>query len=412
MRVDLRRNLQDLRPQNTNERVLALGSLINTMGNGLFSVTSALYFTRIVGLSPAQIGFAFSVSAALALGLTIPIGHLADVYSPKTLSRIITTISACAMTMYAFTTTYAMFFVTAVIIGITDRGTNAVRGALIARVGGADGRVRIRAYLRSIVNLGIAIGSLFGGAALAIDNPRLYRGLILLNACSSLTSAWLLRKLPDMAPIEHEDKPRRTEALRDRTYVALVGLQAVIAMHFLMLELIVPLWLVRETHAPRWVAAGTYLVNTVACTLFSVSTARGAEDVRFAGVLQRRGAFWIALGAVTYASAALTQNGWVAAVVLLLGSAIHVTGELFASSGSFGIGFGLPPEHLQGQYQAVWSLGWGIGGVIGPTLLTTVILGWGIPGWITIAGLFVVAGALTPSFVERALRDPRRTGAV
>ena len=155
-----------------------------------------------------------------------------------------------------------------------------------------------------------------------------------------------------------------------------------------------------------------YLINTVACTLFSVSTARGAEDVRFAGVLQRRGAFWIALGAVTYASAALTQNGWVAAVVLLLGSAIHVTGELFASSGSFGIGFGLPPEHLQGQYQAVWSLGWGIGGVIGPTLLTTVILGWGIPGWITIAGLFVVAGALTPSFVERALRDARRTGAV
>ena len=407
--MDLRENLRDLRPQNSNERVLALGSLINTMGNGLFSVTSALYFTRIVGLTPAQIGFAFSVSAALALGLTIPIGHLADIYSPKTLSRIITTISAGAMTMYAFTTTYAMFFLTAVIIGITDRGTNAVRGALIARVGGPEGRVRIRAYLRSIVNLGIAIGSLVGGAALAIDDPNVYRGLILVNACSSLASAWLLGKLPDMAPIEHEEKPRRTEALRDTTYVALVGLNSIIAMHFLMLELIVPLWLVRETNAPRWIAAGTYLINTVACTLFSVATARGAEDVRTAGRLQRRGAYWLALGALTYASAALTDNGWIAAIILLVGSAVHVTGELFASSGSFGIGFGLPPDHLQGQYQAVWSLGWGIGGVIGPTLLTTVILGWGIPGWVAIAALFAVAGALAPSFVERALRDPRRT---
>lgn len=407
--MDLRENLRDLRPRNENERVLALGSLINTMGNGLFSVTSALYFTRIVGLTPAQIGFAFSVSAALALGLTIPIGHLADLYSPRTLSRIITTISAVAMAMYAFTTNYTMFFITAVIIGITDRGTNAVRGALIARVGGAEGRVRIRAYLRSIVNLGISIGSLVGGAALAVDDPKVYRGLILLNACSSLVSAWLLGRLPAMPPFEHEEKPKRTVALRDHTYMSLVGLQAVIAMHFLMLELIVPLWIVRETNAPRWVTAGAFLINTVACTLFQVSSARGAEDVRIAGRLQRRGAYWIALGALTYASAALTDNGWVAAAVLLIGSAVHVTGELFASSGSFGIGFGLPPDHLQGQYQAVWSLGWGIGGVIGPTLLTTVVLGWGIPGWITIAGLFVIAGALTPSFVERALRDPRRT---
>lgn len=390
---------------------MATSSLINTIGNGLFSVTSALYFTRIVGLTPAQIGFAFSVSAAVAFSMTIPFGNLADLYSPKTLSRIISTVSAIAMATYAFATNYAMFFVTAVIIGITDRGTNAVRGALIARVGGPEGRVRIRAYLRSITNLGISLGSLAGGAALAIDDANVYKLLILLNAGSSLVSAWLLGKLPDMPPFEHAERVRRTEALRDHTYMSLVGLQAILAMHFLMLELIVPLWLVRETNAPRWVAAGTFLINTVACTLFQVSTARGAEDVRTAGYLQRRGGYWLALGALTYASSALTDVGWISAAVLLVGAAVHVTGELLASSGSFGIGFGLPPDHLQGQYQAVWSLGWGMSGVVGPVLLTTVILQSGIAGWVAIAGLFALAGFLTPSFVERALRDPRRAEA-
>lgn len=390
---------------------MATSSLINTIGNGLFSVTSALYFTRIVGLTPAQIGLAFSVSAAVAFSMTIPFGNLADLYSPKTLSRIISTVSAIAMATYAFATNYAMFFVTAVIIGITDRGTNAVRGALIARVGGPEGRVRIRAYLRSITNLGISLGSLAGGAALAIDDANVYKLLILLNAGSSLVSAWLLGKLPDMPPFEHAERVRRTEALRDHTYMSLVGLQAILAMHFLMLELIVPLWLVRETNAPRWVAAGTFLINTVACTLFQVSTARGAEDVRTAGYLQRRGGYWLALGALTYASSALTDVGWISAAVLLVGAAVHVTGELLASSGSFGIGFGLPPDHLQGQYQAVWSLGWGMSGVVGPVLLTTVILQSGIAGWVAIAGLFALAGFLTPSFVERALRDPRRAEA-
>lgn len=390
---------------------MATSSLINTIGNGLFSVTSALYFTRIVGLTPTQIGLAFSVSAAVAFSMTIPFGNLADLYSPKTLSRIISTVSAIAMATYAFATNYAMFFVTAVIIGITDRGTNAVRGALIARVGGPEGRVRIRAYLRSITNLGISLGSLAGGAALAIDDANVYKLLILLNAGSSLVSAWLLGKLPDMPPFEHAERVRRTEALRDHTYMSLVGLQAILAMHFLMLELIVPLWLVRETNAPRWVAAGTFLINTVACTLFQVSTARGAEDVRTAGYLQRRGGYWLALGALTYASSALTDVGWISAAVLLVGAAVHVTGELLASSGSFGIGFGLPPDHLQGQYQAVWSLGWGMSGVVGPVLLTTVILQSGIAGWVAIAGLFALAGFLTPSFVERALRDPRRAEA-
>jgi len=91
---------------------------------------------------------------------------------------------------------------------------------------------------------------------------------------------------------------------------------------------------------------------------------------------------------------------------------VHVFGELQQSAASFGIGFNLPPEHLQGQYQGVWSLGWGIMALIGPTWLAYLVFQHGMIGWIVLAVQFSVAGLVTPWLVERALTDKRRTAQV
>ena len=46
-------------------RRMALSTLVNTTGNGIFFTLSALYFTRIVGFSVVQVG-AILLGAALA----------------------------------------------------------------------------------------------------------------------------------------------------------------------------------------------------------------------------------------------------------------------------------------------------------------------------------------------------------
>ncbi len=46
------------RPQG---RVLALAQLANSVGDGAFYACSALFFIRVVGLSPAQVGIALTV---------------------------------------------------------------------------------------------------------------------------------------------------------------------------------------------------------------------------------------------------------------------------------------------------------------------------------------------------------------
>ena len=404
----LRETFDDLAPRSAIERLLAFSWFVNTVGNGLFSVTSALFFTRIVGIAPIRLGFALSVAAVVGMATTLPMGHLSDRVSPKHLNVLLSTLSALGMFLYALATTYAWFFVVAMLLAVTDQGGRAARNVLLARVGGPEGKVRIRAYIRAITNLGIAVGSLVGGIALAVDSAWFYRALIVVNAASTLLSAILMRGLPDIPPVHGPQRPRRTEALRDHTYVTLSVLNMVLSMHFLLLELIVPLWIANHTTAPRWVAAGTYLVNTIACVLFQVRMSRGAEDTRVAARMQRSGGLWLGLGMLIYAAAAVPSQPWLAASVMLVAAGVEVFGELRQSSGSFGIGFNLPPEHLQGQYQAVWSLSWSLGAIIGPTWLVFLAFHLGTVGWIVLGAQFVLGAVLTPVLVERALRDPRR----
>lgn len=409
--MNFRAFVTDLLPTSSEERIMASSTFINTFGNGLFSVTSAIYFTRVVGISPLQLGLAFSVAAGIGLAMTLPMGHLADRVSPKTLNVALGTVSAFGMALYAAASTYAMFLVVAMLLAVSDQGGRAARNTLIARLG-SDNKVRFRAYQRAVTNLGIALGSLFGGVALVIDEPDAYRAIILADALTTLIAAQFLRRLPDVAPIKHEVKPRRTEAMRDHNYVVLTMVNATLGVHFMLLELVVPLWIVRETSAPTWVAAGTYLVNTIACVLFTVRVAKGAEDLRGAARLQRAGGLWLGVGVLAYASAAYTGQWWLAALVMLTAAGVHVFGELQQSAASFGIGFNLPPEHLQGQYQGVWSLGWGIMALIGPTWLAYLVFQHGMIGWIVLAVQFSVAGLVTPWLVERALTDKRRTAQV
>ena len=51
----------------------------------------------------------------------------------------------------------------------------------------------------------------------------------------------------------------------------------------------------------------------------------------------------------------------------------------------------LPPDHAQGQYQGVWSLGFGIASFAAPLLIALLPLGMGVPGWWILGGLLLAA---------------------
>lgn len=84
---------------------------------------------------------------------------------------------------------------------------------------------------------------------------------------------------------------------------------------------------------------------------------------------------------------------------------------MMQASGSWEISFGLAPAGRQGQYQGFFGAGTAVARVLGPLLLTTLIVTWGAPGWLLLGGMFVAAAFAMRPAVRWADRTSRRSAA-
>lgn len=381
---------------------------MNTFGNGLFMTISVLFFTRSVGLSAAQVGLGLTIAGACGLLAGIPMGHLADHFGARGVLLGLLPLMSVAELGYLLVHAFGGFVVVAAVVSVLDRGASAVRNALIAGVLSPTQRVRGRAYLRSVTNLGISLGTVAGGAAIHADTRAAYVTLIVIDCASYLVAAAVLTRVPRVAPHPGARDAGRTVVFRDRPYLAICGLQSLLAIHYGLLEVAVPLWIVERTAAPRWSVALVLLVNTVVCVLFQVRASRGIDDPTSSALASRRAGWLLAASCALFALSAGGGAG-VALAVLVGAALVQVLGELQQAAGSWGLGFGLAPDHLQGQYQGVYSTTFAVSGMLAPVVVTTVAVTWGWPGWLLLAAMFAATGMVMPraaAWAERTRPAP------
>jgi len=397
-------------PSDPNLRVLAVATLVNTVGNGALTTTFALYFTHVVGLSATQVGTALSVAALVGLLVQVPLGHLGDVRGPRGVLRWLT-LGAGVSTLGLLLTHNLLFL--CVVLGVEaffDRGASAVRSGIIARVAAGGRGVRFKAYLRAVTNVGVSVGAGLGGLALWVDQTWAYLGVFGVNALTFAATALLLGRLPRLAPAPAPAAGEsRIQVLRDTPFVLVSVLTGVFAMHFFVIELAMPLWIATRTNAPKSLVALTLLVNTVAVALFQVRLSRGADTVPAAARTMVLGGAWILAG---FALIALTggRGLWAATSLLLAGAVVHVVGEMIGSGGQWGVQMGLAPQERQGQYQGFAGMSFSLASVLAPPLVALLCVDWGGPGWLVMGGLVVVVAALNVPASRWALRTRERYG--
>lgn len=159
-------------------RRLAAGTLVSAVGNGAWYTSWALFLTRSVGLSPAQVGLGMTVAGIVGVLSATPLGRLAD-------------------------------------------------------------RLAVLGALRSISHVGWAIGAVAGAVIIGVDSRPGYVALLLLNAASYAVYALLAASVPRVA-VAVGRAPLRV--VHDRPYVTLAGLMGVLALCWAMLSSGLPLW--------------------------------------------------------------------------------------------------------------------------------------------------------------------------
>lgn len=384
-------------------RRLAAAQLTNSIGDGAFYTTSALYFTRVVGLSATQVGLGLTIGWAVGFLAGIPLGHLADRRGPRGTAILLAVATAATISAFLVVRSFWPFLLAVCLYTSVQCGLTGARQALLAGLVPAAERTRTRAVIQAAVNGGIAVGAGLGGLALYIDTPAAYMVIFAVDAVSFLVCAAILRPLPEVPPAPATGGTKLT-VLRDRPYALLALLNTVMLLHVPLITLATPLWIVQHTDAPRWMVSAILLLNTVSVVLFQVRVARRVTSLATAVHSMRRAGVTLLVACVAFALSAVGQSAWIAAGVLLVAALVQTYGEMAQSAGAWEISFSLAPPDKHGQYQGLFGNGLAVARVIAPLLLTTLIVTWGVPGWIVLGVVFLITSLLVGPAVRWAER--------
>ncbi|MFJ5784972.1 MFS transporter [Streptomyces hydrogenans] len=395
-------------------RTLLLAQLCNSVGDGAFYVTSALYFTGVVGLSAGQVGAGLAVAWAVGSTAGVALGTLADRRGPRGTSVLLALVTAAAVAAFLLIGSFPAFLAAATLYASAQSGLAAARQALLAGLVAPEARTAVLARLQAVLNAGLAVGAALGGLALYAGTRGAYLAVLALDAGGFLLCALLLGRLPAPAPLPAV--PGRggsgTAVLRDRPYVVLALLNALLLLRMPVLSLALPLWIAQRTAAPGWTVSALFVLNTTAVTLFQVRAARSVTDLdSAAGAVRGAGAVLFAACAVFAATALPGLGAGTAVTVLVLGSVLLVVAEMRHSAGAWQLGLGLAPADRVGQYQGFYGAGVPVARTLGPLVVTTLLVGGGPAGWLLLGGAFALAAAATGPAARWAARTrPRPEG--
>lgn len=391
-------------------RVLALAQLSNSVGDGAYYTTSALYFTQIVGLGPARVGLGLTVGWAVGSLAGVPLGRLADRRGPRGTAVLLALATGLAVASFTVVRGFVPFVLVACVYAAAQSGLAAARQALLAGLVSAGERTGLLAHLQSTLNAGLAVGAGLGGLALHAGTRTAYLAVFTLDGLSFLLCAGLLLRLPAV----RAGAARRTGGLgvlRDRPYAVLALLNTVLLLRLPLLSLVLPLWITRRTDAPAWMVSALFVLNTGAVMAFQVRVARGVTGPATATRAIRR-AGWVMLAACGAFALSAGAPLWLGVGVLVLGAALQVVAEMGQSAGSWQLSFDLAPQGRTGEYQGLFGTGVTVARTLGPLLLTSLLVDWGTPGWLTLGAVMLAAsyamGPATRHALER--REEGRAG--
>jgi len=285
-----------------------------------------------------------------------------------------------------------------VVIELVGAAGYAGFGAYTLDVFPHDERVRSQAFMRAALNIGFTAGALFGGLALAFNNNDIIRAVPVFTALVLFVNAYFITRLPaahheQKAAEEESDGPIAKGALRNRGFLLLNACDGVLGTNQVLLNVVIPLWLVQETDAPRVLLAWLFGTNTVMAVLLQVAAARGVNSVGTSLRASRISASFFVLSCLIVL---VTHDtiGWTTILLVWLGHVTVTGAELFQSAAHWGFMSELSDPNRRGEYQGAAQLGHTVGSVWAPAAFTFLAMNWGTTGWLIIAAIVVVATAV------------------
>jgi MFS family permease len=189
-----------------------------------------------------------------------------------------------------------------------------------------------------------------------------------------------------------DGKPAPRSALTDLPYLLITILNGLLSLQMGLLQVGLPLWVVRSTHAPRLTISAVLVLNTAMVVLLQVRASRGTEDPQRAAMICRRAGLLLAVACAAYGYAHGVPAP-AAVAMLLFGAVTQTIAEMLSSAAGWALSYDLADQSAHGTYQGIFNGGFTAGMLLAPLVVTSTAIRFGAPGWLALGAVFALAGA-------------------
>ena len=407
------------RPRHPAAARWAVASVADAIGTGLLLPVTVLFFTQQVGLSAESVGLGLGIAGAAALTVSPVGGVLTDRIGAKPTMIGCWLLAAIGFLSFLLVDSWPAFVLAAAVGQIADQTAKPAKQTFVAGLAQGEERLRLLAFQRSVRNLGFAVGGLLATVVLTAGGAAGYRVLIIGNAASYVVAAVLVTGIASKRPAVARTRELGWRGygivLRDKRYVGLAALDAVVLLHTTTFTIGLPLWVSEHTQAPTAVVAALFTLNTLLIVVFQVLATNGVGGLRDVPPVYVRAAAAFLLAAVLYLVAGHV-GPWIATGLLVVGAGLHTLTELWGSVGEWTVSVDLAAEAHRGKYLAVFGLGNSVQQAVGPAVVAVLIaggsdLGWPIIGVVTAVACLATATCAVPPGRHAAATVRRRQSA-
>jgi len=359
-----------------------------------------IYLRQSLQISLTEVAALLSINAAVSLIATSIAGPVIDRFGRKT--PMVVGLAASSLNLLAMSAagSYSLWMLLMALDGAISPLYQVGSQAMVADLVEPERRPSAYALLRMIANLGVAIGPSVGGFITASSYALAF---YIACAAEMAFAVLILLTVPETVPAASPTPTSRREAgygpvLRDRPFLGFCGVSVLAGMTYSLMMILLPVYAKENFGVPENQYGFIMAANAAMVVLLQYTTTRITSRHPHLPVLAAGSLFYaVGVGSVAW--------GW-NFPTFLASMVILTIGEMIMIPTSTALTANVAPAEMRGRYMGIfgltWSIGFGIGPVLGGYLNDTLA-----PAAIWHAGLVMgLAAALGFLLLARVLRRP------
>ena len=343
------------------------------LGTGLVLPFHVIYLHEVRGFSLSDVGLLLALPPLVGFLVVGPGGTLIDRLGARSILVGTMLLLVCGDVLLAFAATPWAAGAALTLSGVAFGVSWPASQSFIAAAVPAGLRQRYFGVSFTLLNLGIGIGGIIGGAFLDVDRLGTFQTIYLLDAVSFLPGLFLL-----LVPLRHvAGRPVHDESLEDArvSYLAVLRRPAVASLMLLgfvssfvgysQLNAGMPAFARAVGEVSTQGLGLAFAANTVVIVLLQLVVLQRIEGRRRTRVIAVMGVLW-AVSWVLLGGSGLVP-GTLGATMLVAGCAsVFALGETLLQPTIPALVNDLAPDHLRGRYNALSSAAFQLAAIIAP----------------------------------------------